>query len=242
MVLKEHLTGFRALTYRSGHIYNWVNKRLYDMNKKFVTIAKLVGHGNGNGTKLNVLDLPCGTGYLARFLHQSVNYEGWDLNEHFLHKLQIDWEKGRIKLKHIELKKKNIFDFDDYPKEMKDVIVFCDILHHVYPRHIELVENAKKNARKIILCEPITVDPEKMQAHDWLAKTTIFLAKFMPNPMIKVLDFFLADNDGINPYEKRSTWKHNEESLTSLYKSMGFNKIYKLVDDYIAVWVNPESN
>ena len=128
------------------------------------------------------------------------------------------------------------FDFDKYPEEKQDVIVFCDILHHLHPRHVELVEMAKKHAKKIIVCEPVHVKPQDMEAHDWIAKIVVYIARLMPEGLIKIVDFFFADNDGINSYEKRSEWKHDKESLKKFYKNLGFKNIISIKDDYIGVW------
>lgn len=225
---------FRSLTYRSGRIYNFVNHFLYDWKKKFATIAKLVGYFEYRS--LSILDLSCGTGFLARFLHPSVDYEGWDLNVTFLEKIKKDWIKGELKPKKIKIRRKDIFDFEDYPKEKKDVIVFSSILHHIYPRHIELVENAKKHARKIVICEPYAVKPKDITAHDWTAKGIMFFVKFFPERIYKYLDLFLADNDGINTYDSRSAWTYNKEGLANFYKQLGIKKIFPLVDELIGVW------
>jgi SAM-dependent methyltransferase len=231
-------TGFRSLPYRSGIVYNFVNDCLYDRKEKYSIIAKLVGKG-----PKTVLDLPCGTGYLMKFLHPLITYTGFDLNHRFLKKIKNDWNKGKIRLNKIVLKQYNIFDFEKYPKEKQDVIVFCDILHHVYDensqKHLELVENAKKHAKKIIICEPVAIRPQDINAHDILGKSVMKITKFFPERIIKILDFFLADNDGINSYSKRASWKHNENTLRNLYHKMGFNKIYTFMDDFIGVW---ESN
>jgi len=231
----KKFTGFRSIVYRSGMIYNWVTQRLFDQEKKFLTIATLIG----NNSK-KVLDLPCGTGFLIKYLHPTTQYTGYDLNHRFLKKIKRNWLRGRVQLKKLVLKQQNIFDFDKYPKEKQDVIVLCDILHHVYPKHIELVENAKKHAKKIIVCEPIHSinNFEEMNSRDFLGKTTIFITKFFPESVIKVLDFFLVDNDGINNFDNRAGWQHDEESLKELYNSMGFNKTYNLMDDCIGIWEN----
>ena len=71
----QRFAGFRSLPYRSGIIYNFVTDCLYDRFEKYSTIAKLIG----NGSK-KVFDLPCGTGFLTRYLDPSIHYEGWDLN------------------------------------------------------------------------------------------------------------------------------------------------------------------
>ena len=232
---QKKFTGFRSIVYRSGMIYNWVTQRLFDQEKKFLTIATLIG----NNSK-KVLDLPCGTGFLIKYLHPTTQYTGYDLNHRFLKKIKRNWLKGKLQLKKLVLKQQNIFDFDKYPKEKQDVIVLCDILHHVYPKHIELVENAKKHAKKIIVCEPIhsVNNFEEMNGRDFLGKTTIFITKFFPESVIKFLDFFLVDNDGINHFDNRAGWQHNEESLKELYNSMGFHKTYNLMDDCIGIWEN----
>ena len=227
---------FRSLTYRSAHIYNWVNQLLYDWKKRFITLGKLVGRAETPGSTIKVLDLSCGTGYLARYLDPSVEYEGWDLNTKFLDKLQLDWEKGRLKPKKIKVRAKNIFDYDDYPEEEKDVIVFSGILHHIFPKHIELVEHAKHHAKKIIICEPYAVKPKDINAHDWTARLVMFLAKHLPERIYKQLDIFLADNDGINSYDNRSAWTYDERGLRELYSSLGIKKMYSLVDEIIGVW------
>jgi SAM-dependent methyltransferase len=231
----QRFAGFRSLPYRSGIIYNFVTDCLYDRHEKYSTIAKLIG----NGAK-KVFDLPCGTGFLTRFLSSSTIYTGFDLNHRFLKKMQKDWENGKIKLKKLILKQYNIFDFEKYPKEPQDVIVLCDILHHIYDdktnNHIKLVENAKKHANKIILCEPVAIRPKDVHAHAFLGKSMMFLTKFFPERIIKILDFFLADNDGINSYTRRASWQHDEKSLRDLFQTLGFNDILKLTDDFIGVW------
>jgi SAM-dependent methyltransferase len=236
MTQTEAAVGFRSLTYRIGLIYNFLNNRLYDWERRFATLANLVGQAEGNGTALKVLDLACGTGYLARFLHSSVDYEGWDLNYSFLKQLKTDWNKGRIKVKTLTIKRRNILDFENYPHKKQDVIVLCDILHHIYPRHIEVVEQAKKYARKIIICEPSAIKPKDIEANDWTAKVTMFLMKNLPEKVYKMIDFFLADNDGINSYERRSAWEYNANGLKKFYKSLGMRKIYRLKDECIGVW------
>ncbi len=224
------LTGFRSVSYRSGTVYNWFTKRLYDQNKKFSMISNLIGKHK------TVLDLPCGTGFLARHLHPSVDYTGWDLNRRFLNKVKIDSRRGKIKPNKITLKQKNIFDFNDYPIEKMDFIVFCDILHHIYPKHSELVEKAKDHAERIIICEPIAVKPDEITAHDRFGRFFVTLSRFFPERLLRFVDFMLADNDGINSYENRSSWKHDENSIKELYRSFGINEIYNLDDDYIGIW------
>ncbi|TFF94909.1 MAG: class I SAM-dependent methyltransferase [Promethearchaeota archaeon] len=224
-------TGFRSLTYRSGFVYNWLTKRLYDQKKKFLTISKLIG------SHKTVLDLPCGTGYLCRFLDPSTKYIGYDLNHRFLKKLRQDFRRGKIKLKNLMIRLKNIFDFQDYPSNV-DVIVFCDILHHIYPNHVDLVENAKKHAKKVIICEPVAVKPKDINAKDKFFNLIMKYAKYLPESMLKWIDFLFFDNDGINSYEEREQWQHDANSLKQMYNRFGIEdkRIYKITDDFIGVW------
>jgi SAM-dependent methyltransferase len=233
MPSKKATAGFRSLTYRSGTLYNWLNLRLYDYKKKFATLGKLA---SANGTK-TVLDIPAGTGYLARYLDPSITYEGWDVNHRFLSKIKKDWQDGYIKVKKVVIRQKNIFDFDDYPDV--DCIVFSGILHHVYPNHIELFENGKKHAKKIVVLEPTAVKPDQItETHDWIAGITMKLLKYVPEKIMKFLDFLGGDNDGVNSYKTRAAWPYNENAILGLYKSFGIpeNRIYQMGDDFIGIW------
>lgn len=223
-------TGFRSIVYRSGFVYNWVTKRLFDQAKKFSSISHLIGKNK------KVLDLPCGTGFLARYLHPSISYHGWDLNHRFLAKLKLDWDKGRLRPKKIKIEQKDIFDFDNYPDEKFDVIVFSDILHHIYPRHLSLIENAKRYARRIISCEPVSIQPDKVKGHDFVAKLFLFFTKKIPQKLHKILDFFLADNDGINSFNNRSKWEYDAVGIKDFYQENGFCRTYDLENECIAIW------
>lgn len=193
-----------------------------------MTISSLIGKNQ------RVLDLPCGTGYLCHFLDPSTEYLGWDLNHRFLKKLKKDHERGKVRVKKISLKQDNIFNFNEYPDV--DIIVFSDILHHVFPNHIDLVENAKNHAKRIIVCEPVAVKPQDINARDRFFRIMMKFGKFLPEPMIKFLDYVFFDNDGLNDYENRSQWQHDDQSLKALYHSFGIKRIYNIIDDYIGVW------
>lgn len=236
MALKKELYGFKSFLYRSGWLYNAITRRLYDQDKKFFTIATLIGKG-----PKKVLDLPCGTGYLMRFLHPTIEYEGVDLNHRFLKRIaRKELKKRNIKLKKITLQQKNIFEFRNYQGEKKDVIVLCDILHHIYPKHVELINIAKRISKKVILCEPFIINPKEIAARDKLLKIIIFFGKFLPKILFKIVDFIFLDNDGINSYQMRSKWNLNKKKLKEFYTSMGFNKMHRIFDEYIAIWESKE--
>jgi SAM-dependent methyltransferase len=232
MYSKTFIMGFRSFMYRSGWFYNAITRRLYDQDTKFLAIAKLIGKG-----PKKVLDFPCGTGYLMRFLDSSIEYQGVDLNRRFLNRIKKkELIKRGIKLNKVLLRQIDIFDFQHYKGEKIDVIVICDILHHVFPNHIELINIAKQISRKIIVCEPFVINPKEISARDKLFKIVIFLGKYLPKPLLKIIDYFLLDNDGINSYYRRLQWNLDKNSLKDFYKNMGFTNTYKILDEYIAVW------
>lgn len=227
---------FRSFPYLSGHVYNWLNRRLYDFDKKFMTLGKMVEIASNNTKNPTVLDLPCGTGYLARYLSPQVVYEGWDLNNAFLKKLRMDYRKGRLGPKKVSIRLQNIFDFDKYPKEKKDVIVFCGILHHIFPKHMDLVEQAKKHAKAIVVCEPYAIKPQDINAYDPAARFFIGMFKYLPERLFKYVDFFLADNDGLNPFSNRTDWDFDAKGLQEMYKSFGIDKTYVFMDECLGIW------
>ncbi|MFX1323212.1 MAG: class I SAM-dependent methyltransferase [Promethearchaeota archaeon] len=230
MTYKSAFQGFRSLMYRSGRVYNFISNKIYDIKRKYLTISKLIGKNK------HVLDLACGTGFLTRFIHPSNIYEGWDINHKFLKKLKKDWKHGKSNIKHLIVKQKDLFNFHEYPDEKVDVIVLCDILHHINPLHFALVENAKIYARKVIICEPIAVKPKDIKANTRFIRIFVRIGRFFPEKLYKLIDFLFLDNDGVNSYKKRLTWNHNNRSIKTLYSSMGFEKIYKIKDNYIGVW------
>jgi SAM-dependent methyltransferase len=127
------------------------------------------------GKDKSVFELGCGTAFLHGFLHKSCNYAGWDLNRRFIE---------HCKNNGINATEKDIFDFDDYPKN--DVTIVCDVLHHVFPKDRQLIKNAMKNTKKLIIVEPYHVKPK------------------VPNFILKKLRFL--DEDGVNEDKARYMW------------------------------------
>lgn len=63
----------------------------------------------------------------------------------------------------------------------------------------------------------------------------IFLGKYLPKPLLKIIDFLFLDNDCINVYQKRTQWNLDKKSLREFYENMGFNSRYKILDEFIAL-------
>lgn len=175
------------------------------LSERYMFISKIIGKNK------RVLDLGCGTCLLFDYLDKSCTYEGWDLNKKF-----INENKNKL-----NVVLKNVFDYKDYPEN--DVIVISDLLHHVVPRHDELIKKAKKNTEKIILIEP-TVGINIIGTRN----------KFLKN-INKIIDKVFSDDDGINSFEDRSKWFEEKKDIYKFFMKFNPKLIKEFGLDYIVV-------
>jgi cyclopropane fatty-acyl-phospholipid synthase-like methyltransferase len=131
---------WKSIFYRSAEKYEellyTLHGEAYDF--RFKKICSVIEPGD------NVIDLGCGTCHLAKFIPESVNYIGVDLNREFLKQS----EKQNIKTLNLD-----IFDISKYPKGY-ETAVLVDMLHHLVPRTKDyLRELGKFGFKKIIICE-----------------------------------------------------------------------------------------
>lgn len=197
---------FKSIYYTFPSLYELMLKYVHG---KFLPIRyKFISKEIGKNKR--VLDAGCGTCLLASFLDRSNKYFGIDLNERFLN--------YAIKKKRAaNITKTGIFNFSEYPKA--DVIVVCDVLHHIYPKHEFFLKEILKRSEKIIFVEPI--------------------GKSMNNFLT-----FLVDADGINSINADSGptgWKkkfENEKHVIEFFKKFNPEKIKVLNKDVIAVFNN----
>lgn len=196
-----------SIMYRYPHLYDLVVRIVHgtSLKKRFEVISQQIGENK------KVFEPGCGTAMVYPFLHRGCEYEGWDLNEKFL-------ATARRRADTVKVFKKNIFDFDDYPDN--DVILICDVLHHVIPQHQKLVEEALKRTRKLIISEPArSFKPPRMLL-----------------PIVLLFTNVLGDNDGINNSLQTLEWDYNEEKLKSFFQSLGCSKTITVGWDMIAVF------
>ena len=183
-----------ALPYHIPKIYNfflclWEKEN----NKKYRIIAEMINKNK------KVFELGCGTAILADYLDKSCSYIGWDLNDKFV---------NYCRAKKLNVYKKNIFDFNEYPQS--DVIVISDVLHHIVPQDKMLVREARKRTKTLIVTEPISG----------------LSCKNIPFALYRLYDKILGDNDGINDLENRKKWGFtNQKEVVKYLKRLGFRKI-----------------
>ncbi len=164
-----------SFIYRHPILYNKMLRLIHRkaLYRRYRHVADTIGGGK------KVFELACGTALIHRFLHNDCKYIGWDLNARFVQHCK---DKG------INAKERDIFDFNGYPKN--DVTIVCDVLHHIFPRDRQLVENALKKTKKLIIVEPY------------------HRAFRIPEFIMKRIESL--DDDGINKDPSRYMWNINK--------------------------------
>lgn len=189
-----------SISYQNPRLYNLflslVNHGKID--EKYECLSEIIGKNK------KVFDLGCGTCLLADYIDESCDYIGWDLNRNFV-------KNGKIR--GLNIFQKDVFEFDDYPKN--DVIVICDVLHHIVPKHEFLINEAKKRTNKLIISDPVVSVPGYN-----------LLSKICCCKIYSYYDYLLGDNDGINKLDDRKKWSFkNQEELNFYFHSLGAKEI-----------------
>ncbi len=198
-----------SLIYRYPPLYDLALKIYHGkfLKRRYEIIGEEIGEHK------KIFELGCGTSMVYPFLHEGCEYEGWDLNEKFL---EFSRRRG------IKVLKKDVFDFQNYPDN--DVILICDLLHHVIPNHERLVVEALKRSKKLIVSEPArSFKPPKML-----------------RPIIQLLYYILLDYDRINQPSQTFMWDYDEEKLRNFFQKLGCTKTIKVGWDIIAVFERQE--
>jgi len=194
-----------SLIYKNPIFYHAFLKILHgrSLRKRYELIAREIGG------KKRVFEPGCGTCLIYSYLHDGCEYEGWDINERFVH---YNIKRGR------RVYQKNIFDFNDYPPN--DVIILCDLLHHIVPRHEELIKMALGKTKRLIISET----PQSFKLQRKFKRIAYFLHST------------ILDDDGINPFDAMVEWDYPREKLTSLFETYGCTKIIPVGWNLIAVF------
>jgi len=131
----------KSIFYKHPLLYilglKWIHKT--NFAKRYHFMASFAKKGD------LVLEPACGPAILADFLPEGVYYRGFDTNKEFV---------GHALKKHSGVYLGNVLDRKNYCRA--DVVVACDILHHLKPTDKKkFVKNCFSSAKKIfIICEP----------------------------------------------------------------------------------------
>jgi SAM-dependent methyltransferase len=195
----------RAYIFRNPWLYSLSIRLLhFDGFKKIKDII---------GKEKNVFEPACGFGRLQRYLYDSCSYSGIDLNEKF-----INFGKKRG----LDIRIGNVLEETNYIKS--DIIILCDILHHLTKDKIqEVVSIATKFAKeKIVIMEPTFVG---------LASGKGFFSRLAAKVFARV------DFDGINNIEHWFTrqdyqklFKHLKETNKFAGMKIQISKGYYFVE------------
>ncbi len=195
----------RAYIFRNPWLYSLSIRLLhFDGFKKIKDII---------GKEKNVFEPACGFGRLQRYLYDSCSYSGIDLNEIF-----INFGKKRG----LDIRIGDVLEETNYIKS--DIIILCDILHHLTKDKIqEVVSIATKFAKeKIVIMEPTFVG---------LASGKGFFSRLAAKVFARV------DFDGINNIEHWFTrqdyqklFKHLKETNKFAGMKIQISKGYYFVE------------
>ena len=197
-----------SVIYKSPFLYKTALRILHGgaLAKRYKLISTEIGAG------MRVFDVGCGTCELAAFLDRSCISTGIDLNEKFV---------GHARSRGLDVVIGDVLDEGNYPDDL-DMIVLSDILHHVVPKHDELVDLCKSKAEKVIICEPFA-------KHHRGALKGLHSMKFLHN--------IFGDWDGINDFDDMKQWNiYGKDNLVRLFKGYGIGKMHLIGDNIVGVW------
>jgi len=194
----------RSIFYQSPFFYKLGLKIIHGENlkKRYRYMASFVRSGD------LVLEPGCGPAILADFLPKDSSYYGFDLNEKF-----VDYARR----KNLKVFIGDVLDYRSYFPA--DIIVSCDVLHHLDESNRGIfIENCWRAVKRLlIICEPYREGkPHKF----W---------------------FEYIEHDGINSPKLEALWdektlKMKMESGFGIIDSLISKNITKVGKDFIAIY------
>ncbi len=172
----------KSIFYQFPRLYVWGLKHIHgaDFDKRYRFMASFAKDND------SVLEPACGPAILADYLPPSVNYCGFDTNNRF-----IEYARNRG----INASIGNVLEKNCY--KPADVVVICDILHHLKPvDRPTLVRYCYESAKKyLIICDPVTKTGSNRLKNAWDS-----------------LMFTIAEQDGVNRPKREECYA--KEQLT----------------------------
>ena len=193
--------------------YIFQNPWLYSLSIRLLHFNGFKKIRNIIGKKKNVFEPACGFGRLQKYLYDSCSYSGIDLNEIFIN---FGRKRG------LDIKIGDVLEEKNYIKS--DIIILCDILHHLTRDNIHrVVSIAKKFAKeKVVILEPSFIG---------LASGKGFFSRQVAKVFTKI------DFDGINKIEHwiprqdyRKLFKHLKETNKFANMKIQISKRYYFVE------------
>ncbi|MFH0792117.1 MAG: class I SAM-dependent methyltransferase [bacterium] len=158
----------KSIFYQSPRLYIWGLKHIHgaDFDKRYRFMASFAKNND------SVLEPACGPAILVDYLPPSVNYYGFDTNDRFVKYAQSRGVNASVG---------NVLDQNNY--KPADVVVVCDILHHLKPADRSVfIKYCYQSAKKyLVICDPV-VKPEP---------------NYLKNTWDSLM-FAIAEQDGVN--------------------------------------------
>lgn len=114
----------------------------------------------------SILDLGCGSGEIARYLHESIYYTGIDTNEHFIHYANKTFGGDR---RHFICA--DAFQVNDYLKRKYKTLLLSMFIHHNSDQEILSLWNKLKDfiEKQVIVLEPTRSEPLDLRSKIYIA-------------------------------------------------------------------------
>ncbi|MCD6550125.1 glycosyltransferase [bacterium] len=202
----------KSIFYKHPLLYQQALKIIHGkkLNERYRLIASFIKKEE------KILEPGCGTALLVNFLAEQSSYSGFDLNKKFIEYAQKKYKKANFYIG-------DILDKTSYSPT--DVVVVCDVLHHISPDKRKVFINYcfKAAKKKLIICEP-------------KGENTLSLGK-------RFFNYF--EQDGINQIHSTFLW-NEEEFLKEINNGFGIipnqtqRKIEKIGKDIVCVFFKTE--